>query len=262
MNRQGSVHKPARHPFITGGLSALSAPGFVLIVTFFAFGALVSSLKLPFELALGMTIFMFAIPGQVVLVDELARGGSLITAAIATTFSAIRLMPLAFSMMPLLRTEKTPKWKEVLISHFIAVTVWTQSMLDLPAIELKHRADHCLGFCFALLVLTVTATIIGFNFAYLMPESLATASLMVTPVYFFLSLFKTASNKTDQTAFLLGTIIAIPMVIYTPGIALVGAGLIAGTIAYYSQSAITRKRKLEEAKTRQISGSEESLKND
>lgn len=245
MSRSDLNQKPAKHPFVTGAITALSPPGLVLIVTFFAFGALVSSLDLPFELALGMTIFMFAIPGQVVLVDELARGGSLITAAIATTFSAIRLMPLAFSMMPILRTDNTPKWKEILISHFIAVTVWTQSMLSLPHIEPKHRADHCLGFCLALLVLTITATIIGFNFAHHLPKYLASASLMVTPIYFFLSLFKTASNKTDQLAFFMGTIIAIPMVLYTPEIALIGAGLIAGTFAYYVQSAKQKKSETE-----------------
>ena len=119
---------------------ALGPPGLVLAITFFAFGALAKTLGAPLLAALGLTAFVFAIPGQVVLLDELGRDGSLIAAFIATTLTSIRLFPLTMSMLPVLRGPATTKATEFFIAHFIAVTVWVQSMLALPNIEREQRA--------------------------------------------------------------------------------------------------------------------------
>ena len=79
-----------RKNFLNGARTSLSPAGMVLFLTFFAYGALVASSGLPLELGLGLTIFVFAIPGQVVLVDEIARGSGLVAAGLLTTLTAIR----------------------------------------------------------------------------------------------------------------------------------------------------------------------------
>ncbi len=223
---------PHLHNFLSGAKTSLAPAGLVLFFTFFAYGALVASSDLPIELGLGLTIFVFAIPGQVVLVDEIARGSSLITAGIVTTFTAIRLLPLTVSLLPVLRSKNTPKWLEFAIAHFIAVTVWVQSMINLPRLPKEARAIHCLGFCLALLLFTSFGTVLGFYAAHLLPPDIAAATLMVTPIYFFLSLLETSKRKTEKIAFALGLALAIPLTIWSPNWALIGSGLIGGTIAY------------------------------
>ncbi len=221
-----------RQFFFEGTRTSFSPAGMILFITFFAYGALVSGSNLPLEVAIGLTIFVFAIPGQVVLVDEIARGSSLITAAIVTTFTAIRLLPLTVSMLPVVRNETTPKWMEVVICHFVAVTVWTQSMVVLPTLPREQRASHCLGFCCGLMVLVTIGTCLGFYAAHILPKNIAAATLMVTPIYFFLSLFNTAKVRVEQLAFAFGTIIAIPLIFMVPNFSLIGSGLIGGTLAY------------------------------
>lgn len=223
---------PHSQYFWEGTRTSVSPAGMILFITFFAYGALVSGSNLPLEVGIGLTIFVFAIPGQVVLIDEIARGSSLITAAIVTTFTAIRLLPLTVSMLPVVRNETTPKWMEIIICHFVAVTVWTQSMMKLPTLPREQRASHCLGFCCGLMILVIIGTCLGFYAANLLPRNIAAATLMVTPIYFFLSLFNTAKVKVEKIAFALGTIIAIPLIFTLPNLALIGSGLIGGTLAY------------------------------
>lgn len=221
-----------RQFFFEGTRTSFSPAGMILFITFFAYGALVSGSNLPLEVGIGLTIFVFAIPGQVVLVDEIARGSSLITAAIVTTFTAIRLLPLTVSMLPVVRNKTTPKWMEVVICHFVAVTVWTQSMMVLPTLPREQRASHCLGFCCGLMVLVTIGTCLGFYAAHMLPKNIAAATLMVTPIYFFLSLFNTAKVIVEKLAFAFGTIIAIPLIFMVPNFSLIGSGLIGGTLAY------------------------------
>ncbi len=229
-----NMKAPKVQIFLVGAKTSLSPAGMVLFLTFFAYGALVASSNLPIELGLGLTIFVFAIPGQVVLVDEIARGSSLITAGLLTTFTSIRLLPLTVSLLPVIREENTPKWLEISIAHFIAVTVWVQSMVNLSPLPKDQRALHCLGFCIGLLLFTSCGTIIGFYAAHFLPSNIAAATLMITPIYFFLSLIETAKRETERLAFLLGITLAIPLTIWSPNWALIGSGLIGGSVAYFS----------------------------
>lgn len=218
---------------LKGAKDAFSSPGLVLITTFFAFGALANSIGANLLTALGLTAFVFAIPGQVVLLDEVSRNSSLVAVFIATSLTAIRLFPLTMSLMPVMRTKNTPRWLVYLLAHFIAVTVWVQSMIALPKIQKECRISYCLGLCMCLLALTSIATILGFLAASHLPSNINAALLMVTPIYFFLSLFFTAKSKQDQYAFLFGAILGGAFMFIVPEFALIAAGFIGGTIAYF-----------------------------
>lgn len=223
------------NPLLEGLKTSLAPAGLVLIITFFAFGALIKATNLPLGFGLALTLFIFAIPGQIILVDEITRNAAPFAIFISVMLTAIRLLPLTVSLMPVLKTEKTSKTTQFFIAHFVAVTVWVQSMMSLPTLPKEQRAAHCIGLCIGLLSLTLMATIAGFYLAEMLPAPLVAATLMVTPIYFFLSLIETSKTKCDKLAFLFGALIAIPLSLYTPDLALMGAGLIGGTLAFLLQ---------------------------
>ncbi len=219
--------------FMQGARAALGPPGLILMVTFFAFGTFLGSLNYPLLIGLGLTISTFAIPSQIILIDELSRGSSIVAATIAASLTAVRLLPMTMSLVPVLRGSKTPHWQLYALCHFNSVTIWLQSQESLRTLPRDDRPPFFVGLCFCLVILTSFTTIIGFYAAHLLPPTLLAAALLVTPVYFFLSLFNTARVQADKLAFLFGTTLAIPLMHFAPDLALVGGGLIGGTAAYF-----------------------------
>ena len=74
-------------------------PAIILFGTFVGFGALTSETGLTWLDTIFMSIFIFALPAQVALVDQMARGASIFTAALAVTATAMRLLPMTVALM-------------------------------------------------------------------------------------------------------------------------------------------------------------------
>src|SRR5689334_12040086 len=89
--------------FARGLRLVVSVPAFVLFSTSIGFGALARDGGFDLAHAVFMSATMFALPNQVVLVDQLARGATLAGAALAVTLTAVRLMPMTVTLVPLLR---------------------------------------------------------------------------------------------------------------------------------------------------------------
>ena len=229
-----SLPNPKTAALLHGLKSAFAPACLVLIITFFAFGALVRATDLPLSFGLAATAFVFAIPGQVVLVDEIAQNAAPWAIFFSVMLTAVRLLPLTLSLMPLLNQTQSPKALKFFIAHFVAVTVWLQTSQTLPKLPPVERGSYCVGLCLGLLAATLLATSAGFIAGGHLPPSLMAAALMATPIYFLISLIETSTCKTDQRALILGALLAVPLSLYWPEMALIGAGIIGGTLAYAS----------------------------
>src|SRR5512138_1364290 len=84
-------------------------PAIILTTAFIGFGALTSQTGLTLLDTIFISVFMFALPGQVVLVDEIARGASVLTAAIAVAATGVRLLPMTVVILPVIRERTGPK---------------------------------------------------------------------------------------------------------------------------------------------------------
>ncbi len=222
----------ARRAFWCGVRFAPSTPAVVLFATFIGFGALAQATGFSPAEAVFTTLIVWALPGQVVLVDEVAKGAGLVTAAFAVTLTAIRLLPLTVSLMPWLRGAGVSRPLQFLMSHFIAVTVWIEGHRRLPGLPAHLRAPYFLGMASAFLVLNLVATLIGFLVAGRVPVEVAAGLLFLTPIYFLLSLIASARGRVDLMALALGFAIGPPLFVLMPGFDLLATGLIGGTIAY------------------------------
>ncbi len=215
-----------------GFLDSPSTPVIVVVITFFGFGALARDVGLDIRQALFITGTVFALPGQVVLADEIAHGTGLVAATFAVTLTAVRLLPLTFSLMPLMRDRNSPRWAEFLLSHLIAITLWIEAMRRLPALPRTLRMPYFAGFGAALVIGVVTATYVGFTLSANVPATVAAGFVFLTPVYFFLSLVATARSDADAAALVIGSVIGPVLFLLAPGFDLLLTGLTGGTLAY------------------------------
>lgn len=221
-----------KRAFIGGMRATISPAAIVLIFSMIGFGALARENGFSAFHTAFITFFVWALPGQVVLVSEVAAGASLLVAALAVTLTAVRLMPLAVTLMPMLRGDNTPKWKLYLLSHFMAITVWVESMRKLPAMPREDRIPYYSGFCTLLLSVNIVAVLIGHTLAGLFSPLLAAGLLFLTPIYFTLSLISVSDDIAGRLALVFGMILGPLFFVLTPGFDLMLAGLIGGSAAY------------------------------
>lgn len=217
-----------------GMLVLASTPGLILFFTSIGFGALARDAGLTLGHAAFIAASIYALPAQVVLADNVARGASLAAAAFAVTLTAVRLLPMTVSLMPLIRDGRSPRGLYVLAVHFVAITSWIEGNRRLPHLPAHLRLFFFIGIGLGMISLTITGGIIGHSLAGELPPVLSAALLFMTPLYFFLSLIATAQTGVDKLAIACGAALGPLFFVSVPGFDLMLAGLAGGTIAYFA----------------------------
>ena len=207
-------------------------PAFVLFGTFVGFGALTSESGLSWLDTIFMSIFVFALPAQVVLVDQMARGASILTATLAVTATAVRLLPMTVALLPMIRDRRVPKWMEVAVAYFVAVTMWVEAMRRAPGVPRHLRAAYVLGLTAWLVAFTTVGGLIGFFLAARVPPVIAAALLFMTPIYFVLSMLGSTRSTAGAMPVLLGLALGPLFHVLVPELDLVLTGLIGGSISF------------------------------
>src|SRR3546814_7959430 len=118
-----------------------------------------------FTLAMGLfsTTTGWALPGQVALVELYAVGASLTAIVIAVGLTNVRLLPMALSLMPHLRTPGTSRWPYYVAAHLIAITGWVHAMRRCPNLPEEERLPFLFGFSGALWAICLAATAAGYH---------------------------------------------------------------------------------------------------
>lgn len=207
-------------------------PSAILCTSFIGFGALAKSTGFGLFPAVYTTVFVFALPGQVVLIDQMTRGVTLLGAALAVTVTAVRLLPMTVALMPQLRTRNRSAWLDYLAAHFIAVTIWIESARRLPMIPRAMRLPYFLGLGTILVSVSTFGTIVGFFAAGVLSNALAAALLFLTPLYFSLGMISAARSWLDYAPLLLGFSLGPLFFVLAPSVDLLLTGLVGGTIAF------------------------------
>lgn len=208
-------------------------PAWVVALSLLGVGSLARDLGHPAGAAVLGTLFIWAAPAQVMLYAGLSSGSALPAIAIAICLSSIRFLPMAMSILPLLRITERRAGTQFLAAHLIAVTVWTESSRRLPSMPVCERVPYFFGFASACIGLSAAATYLGYYLFGALPVSLAAALLLLTPLFFTLSLVMGARERADRAALLLGFALA-PLATAVVGrdFDLLALGLVGGTAAY------------------------------
>jgi predicted branched-subunit amino acid permease len=227
------IPSSTRSAFLAGFRAGATSIFFWTIFgNYVGFGALAHDLGFSVDWALLSTVLIWAAPAQVILVSALGGGGALIEAAIAVALSAIRLMPMAVSVLPLLKRPGVRASQLLLPAHFTAVSVWVEGLRLLPIQPRECRIAFYNGLGTGLILSALTATTLGFYLASRLPVLFAAALLFLTPMSFIVSVAQNSRLMVDRLALALGFVIGPVLASAKIELDLLWTGIAGGTLAY------------------------------
>jgi predicted branched-subunit amino acid permease len=212
--------------FRRGAVAAVGAPAVAMAVTFLAFGAAVATAGLGLGWAITASLAVYGMAGQVVLLG--AAGGAALPAALGATVANARFLPMALAISPWLGTG----WRRWLALPFIAITPWAAAMRVLPALPAAQRLAWFLGFALVSWTVAGLATAAGHWAAPSLGPGLLAALLFTNPLYFALLLAADLRVAAPRRAIVAGVLAAPAALLLPPAWALLGAGLLGGTLAF------------------------------
>ncbi len=212
---------------------AFSLPTFILAMAFIGFASLARENDLSLSQTALMTGLVWALPSIVVLTESLASNASLFTTAIAVALASVRLLPMTVALMPIMREKgKTKTWHALLLSHFVAVTAWVYAMTHLPDMPRHGRAAFFGGFAVTVSSTVFLVTIVAYWSFPQIPFMLAGGLVLLTPIYFLMSMWSASRLGSDKLAMLMGLVLGPAFHLYSETLGLLLTGLIGGTAAY------------------------------
>jgi predicted branched-subunit amino acid permease len=215
------------------GIRAIfSLAGLVMTSSFIGFGALLHSMGLAIELGWYTTLFIWAMPGQVVYLTMLAQGASVVATALAVSLTAVRLMPMVMLILSKARQEGQPRWPEYVLAHCVAITLWVISGQSIEKLPRHRRLPWALGLGVTMIFAMVGAMTVGYYLADALPPILACAIIFLMPSFFGLSLISSAYYRFDYLAIALGAVLTPIGMLYFPQFDLLVAGLVGGCAAF------------------------------
>ena len=221
--------------FLHGLKSLIGArsPAIPLAACFIALGALLKDAGFNLQQSAASSFFTYALPGQLVMAESLLVGASLFNIFIAVWLVNFRLYPMTVSLFPLLKHKSQPKWKYYLSCHFLAVSSWLIAKDTYQKIEKKYRIDFWMGIGFGTWTTAIFTTLIGYSLADYLNKDLMIGFAIVNPVYFFCMMIGAMKNLKISIAVIAGTVMGPAIYLISTEWAILFAGLISGTIAYF-----------------------------
>ncbi len=219
--------------FAFGVKSALSSIlALVLFGTFIGVGAFAHDTGFTLGWAVASTVLIWAGPAQIILISTSHAGATVLESALAVTISAIRLLPMVVTVLPMVRTPKIRMYQLALPAHLTAITVWVESFRLLPHVPRERRIAFMNGLGGGLVLLSSLATMIGYGLAANLPPLLSAGILALTPLTFLLSTARNAHRLVDKLALALGLALYPLVQLLHTGVDIMICGVTAGTIAY------------------------------
>jgi predicted branched-subunit amino acid permease len=230
-----------RSSFLQGAVDATGIPALVLAAGYMGFGALAAGNGLTFAGTVLSTLFIWALPGQLILIEMHTLGAPFFAVLLSVMLSAVRFLPMTVVMMPLLREAPSRRVHYYAAAQLISMTGWAWVMARFPSIPPERRLGYFFGFALTLMASASTATALGFIAGDLLPPLAKLAFVFMSPVYFLLMLAGSVSDALGRAAILFGAIAGPLAHLITPQWSVMVAGVLGGTLGYLSHRAWRRQ---------------------
>lgn len=229
-----------RAAFRTGAREALGVPAAVLGAGFLGYGSLAADAGYSIWMTLAATFAIWALPGQLVLMEMYAGGAALTATVLAVSLSAARFFPMTLTLMPLMRDGSRGRriGYFLLAAQLVSMTTWAVAMRRFNEADLKDlesRWHYFLGFSAVCIGSAALFAVIGQLLLVTLPPLMRYGLALLTPLYFFVTLVGEAQSRSAFTALVCGAATALALHAVAPGWSLLGAGFIGGTAAFLLQ---------------------------
>ena len=232
--------KSRREAFWSGVRYASGAPAIVLFSGMVGFGAMSKTSGLDIWFASFSSLFMFALPGQVVLLEMISAVSSAIAVIMAVTLTSTRFITMTVALFPQL-DDKDRNRSLYAHVHLLAMTAWAVSMREFESIETQHRFSYFIGVGLLCWLISVPGTILGYLLASMVSPAITLGLIFINPLFLFLT-FADVKAWINRIAILLGCVLGPFFYFIDQDSSLLAAGLIGGTAAYLIDRKLLRKK--------------------
>ena len=232
--------KSPRDAFWSGMRDAAGAPALVLFAGMVGFGAMGKTNGFDVWFTTFTSFFMFALPGQVVLLEMAITGSSVFAIALAVTLTSTRFITMTVTLFPQFHQKDRNRSLYASV-HLLAMTAWAISMREFHAIETKHRLAYFVGLGFLCWLISIPGTILGYFLAGMVPPAITLGLVFINPLFFLLT-FTEVKPWINRIAILMGCIFGPIFFVIDRDTSLLTAGLVGGTLAYFIDRKLIRKK--------------------
>jgi predicted branched-subunit amino acid permease len=219
--------------FLAGARTAVkSVLSYVIFGTFIGYGALCHDLGFSLVWGWVSTALVWAGPAQVIIVSTIGSGAAPIESAIAVSLSGMRLLPMVAALLPVVRSPLTRWYHLIMPAHFTAASMWVEGLRAAPGLPRASRITFCNGLGATMMLVALIGTLVGYEMASKLPPLFAAAVLFLTPMSFLVSVARNSRELLDKLALVFGLVLAPLAAYFEIDLALLVAGLAAGTLAY------------------------------
>ena len=220
---------------------ALGVPGAVLAAGMLGFGALAFESGFNLFLAVACTAGIWALPGQIVLIEMHVAGAPGALTVLAVMLTSARFLPMAVSLMPVIRDQSWSRTTVYTAAQLIAMTSWAWTMRRCADMPRESRLAYFIGFAGTCWAIGSLSTIVGFFLAGAFSPLMRLGFLFLNPVYFVVLLIGDARTAIAVAALVCGAIAGPLMHLANPQWSVLLGGLVGGTAAYAIERAWRRR---------------------
>lgn len=221
-----------RHAFWCGVRDAFGAPVLVLFAGMIGFGAIARTHGLDAWLTALTTVFMFALPGQVVMLEMVVSGSAILAIGFAVTLTSTRFVTMVVTLFPQLHRRDRNPLLYVWV-HLLAMTAWAVSMREFPRIARQHRLNYFIGLALPCWLISPLGTVLGYYVAGWVPTAITLALVLINPLFFLLT-FTEVKPWGNRLAIGLGCVLGPAFYVLDADSSLLLTGLVAGSLAYWA----------------------------
>ena len=229
MSPSSSVSTRSR-AFWEGVRCASGTPAAVLFAGMVGFGATGHQNGFDVWLLSLCSLLMFALPGQIVMLEMLAGGSAWLAIMLAVTLTSSRFVTMAVTLFPQLHPrDRGPKL--LAATHLMAMTSWALSMRDFVHLPRRHRFSYYMGVGVPCFLVAAPGTYLGYHIAGMVPTPVNLALVFLNPLFFLLTCTE-VKPALSRLAIGLGCLLGPAFYLWHPESSLLTTGLCAGTLAY------------------------------
>jgi predicted branched-subunit amino acid permease len=218
--------------FRLGVLDGLAMPFWLVFGSMIGFGSMARDSGLGVEIALGASIGIWGLPGQVAMVELFALGLPVFSIVVASSLANMRFMPMCVVLMPHFKGSPTALRYRYLLAQMLSINIWAVFMRRGPTLTIEDRLPFYLGVSVTCLTGGCLGTLIGFAMSDLLPFYLTVSLIFLNPAY-FVFVFSAVKYRNCIIAVALGALSGPLFYTIAPDWSVPATGLLAGTLAFY-----------------------------